>query len=469
MSARFDAITAALGDAVVGADRSALAINDVEHDSRQVEPGSMFVCIPGEITDGHLHAAKAVEAGAVGLLVERPLALGVPEIVVHDVRKVVGLVASMVHGDPSRGLDVVGVTGTNGKTTTVRLVASLVDELGGSAAEIGTLTGVRTTPEAPELQRHLAAAKHAGHDVVAMEVSSHALDLHRVDGTRFKVAAFTNLGVDHLDHHGGLDAYFEAKARLFDPALSEMAVVNVASPEGRRLADRLTIPVVEIDDGATDLTHLGPLTSRFQWRDFDVELPLGGAFNVANAVLAAEIVVALGRSPSAVAEGLARVPAVPGRFESIDEGQTFTVIVDYAHTPDGLEAVLEAARGVTTKSLIVVFGAGGDRDRGKRPQMGDVVRHLADRVVVTSDNPRNEPPEAIISGIVSGMDRPPELIEPDRRTAIRHALAGARRGDVVLIAGKGHEATQTIGETAHDFDDRLVARAELKRLLGAAS
>ncbi len=469
MSARFDEIAAALRAAVVGADRSTITISDVEHDSREVEPGSMFACIPGAITDGHLHAAKAVEAGAIALLVDHPLDLGVPEIVVDDVREVVGPVASMVHGNPSRGLDVIGVTGTNGKTTTVRLVASLVDQLGGSAAEIGTLTGVRTTPEAPELQRHLNAAKHAGHDVVAMEVSSHALDLHRVDGTRFKVAAFTNLGVDHLDHHGGLDAYFEAKARLFNPALSEMAVVNVASPEGRRLADRLTIPVVEIDDASTDISHLGALTSRFQWRGFDVELPLGGAFNVTNAVLAAEIVVALGRSPSVVAEALTEVPAVPGRFETIDGGQTFTVIVDYAHTPDGLAAVLEAARGVTEKSLIVVFGAGGDRDRRKRPQMGDVVRQLADRVVVTSDNPRNESPEAIISGIVSGMDSSPDLIEPDRRAAIRHALAGARRGDVVLIAGKGHEATQIIGETVLDFDDRLVAREELKRVLGAGS
>jgi len=469
MSARLHEIAAALSDAVVDGGRSAVEVLDVEHDSRRVEPGALFACISGDVTDGHMHAPAAVEAGAIALLVERPLALGVPEIVVSDVRRSLGPAASIVHGDPSRRIDVVGVTGTNGKTTTVRIVASLIRELGGRALEIGTLTGVRTTPEAPELQRELAAALDDRYDIVAVEVSSHALDLHRVDGTRFRVAGFTNLGVDHLDHHGGLDDYFEAKARLFDPVLSEAAVINVVGAAGRRLADRVTIPVVEIDDSSFDVVALGPLASRFRWRGLDVELPLGGEFNVANAVLAAEIVVSLGHPPAAVVGALSRVPAIPGRFESLDEGQVFTVIVDYAHTPDGLEAVLEAARGVTQRDLVVVFGAGGNRDRGKRPQMGDVVRRLADRVVVTSDNPRNEPPDVIISGIVSGMDHPPELIEPDRRMAMRHAFAGARDGDVVLIAGKGHETTQTIADQVLPFDDRLVAREELQRLLRVAS
>ena len=469
MSALFREVATALGDAVLGVDNSTVEVHDVEHDSRRVEPGALFACISGEVTDGHLHATEAVEAGAVALLVERPLALGVPEIVVEHVRQVLGTVASTVHGDPSRAINVVGITGTNGKTTTVRMVATLIHELGGSALEIGTLTGVRTTPEAPELQRRLAEALRHGHDVVAMEVSSHALDLHRVDGTRFKLAAFTNLGVDHLDHHGGLDRYFEAKSRLFDPALSEMAVINVGDPGGRRLAERLTIPVIEVDDGTVEVLELGSRASRFRWRGLDVDLPLGGEFNIHNAVLAAEIVVALGHHQSAVAKALTKVPAIPGRFESLDEGQTFTVIVDYAHTPDGLEAVLDAARGVTERDLVIVFGAGGDRDRSKRPQMGDVARRLADRVVVTNDNPRDEPPDAIISGIVSGMDRPPELIEPDRRAAIRHALAAAREGDVVLIAGKGHESTQTIGTEVRPFDDRLVAREELHRLIGVAS
>jgi len=469
MSARLHEIGAALSDAVVDGGQSAVEVLDVEHDSRRVEPGALFACIVGDVTDGHLHAPAAVEAGAIALLVERPLALGVPEIMVADVRGSLGTVASIVHGGPSRRIDVVGITGTNGKTTTVRIVASLIRELDGRALEIGTLTGVRTTPEAPELQRELAAALDDGYDMVAMEVSSHALDLHRVDGTRFKVAGFTNLGVDHLDHHGGLDDYFEAKARLFDPSLSEMAVINVAGAAGRRLADRVTIPVIEVDDSSFDVVTLGPLASRFRWRGLNVDLPLGGEFNVANSVLAAEIVVSLGHPPAAVAAALSSVPAIPGRFESLEEGQAFSVIVDYAHTPDGLEAVLEAARGVTERDLVVVFGAGGDRDRGKRPQMGDVVRRLADRVVVTSDNPRNEPPDVIISGIVSGMDHPPELIEPDRRIAIRHALAGARHGDVVVIAGKGHETTQTIDDEVLPFDDRIVAREEIQRLLGVPS
>jgi UDP-N-acetylmuramoyl-L-alanyl-D-glutamate--2,6-diaminopimelate ligase len=420
-------------------------------------------------TDGHDHAAAAVRAGAVAVLAERPLGLDVPELIVPSVRAAMGPVASLVHGDPSRSLAVVGVTGTNGKTTTVRLIAGIMAEFGVRAREIGTLTGVRTTPEAPELQRLLGHARLDGEQLVAMEVSSHALDQGRVDGTRFRVVGFTNLGVDHLDHHGTIEDYFRAKQRLFTAEFADLAIIDTRGPYGTRLADEADLPVVRITDEHFREAVAGTRHSRFPWREQTVELPLGGIFNVANAVLAAEIVHGLGHEPEAIATALAGAPAVPGRFETIDEGQPFTVIVDYAHTPDGIEVVLSAARAVTERSLVIVFGAGGDRDTTKRPKMGEVARRLADRVVVTSDNPRGESPEAIISGIVSGMSRPPELIEPDRRAAIRHAIAGARKGDVVLIAGKGHESTQTIGSAVVDFDDRDVVRDELRRSEGRAS
>lgn len=462
---RVDEIAARLG-LRTGPAAGVVTVDDVEHDSRRVRPGTLFACIPGATADGHDFAERAVASGAVALLVERELPFDVPQLVVPSVRVAIGPVAAAVHGDPSHTIPVIGVTGTNGKTTTVRIVASLLTRLGQTVTEIGTLTGERTTPEAPELQRQFAAARAAGHDAVVMEVSSHALDQRRVDGTRFRVAAFTNLGVDHLDHHGTIEAYYEAKASLFVPDRAEQAVVDTTTDAGERLAASIEIPVVVTGPQSIAKVAHSATGSDFRWRGHDIVLPLAGAFNVTNAVIAAEAVVALGFEPPAVAAALATVDGVPGRFETVDAGQDFAVVVDYAHTPDGLEAVLETARELTTRTLTVVFGAGGDRDQGKRPQMGEVARRLADRVVVTSDNPRNEPPEAIISAIVSGMSNPPELIEPDRRMAIRHAFAGARDGDIVLIAGKGHESTQTIGDDVLDFDDREVARKELERLRG---
>ncbi len=456
-------VTAALASMVTDTSGATAAITDVEHDSRRVGPLTLFACIPGAVTDGHLHAESAIDAGAVALLTEHRLGLGVAEIVVGSVRRAVGPAAAVVYGNPSRRLDVVGITGTNGKTTTARLLAGVLRRLGGSVHEIGTLTGVRTTPEAPELQRELALSVTRGDSAVAMEVSSHALDLHRVDGTHFRVVAFTNLGMDHLDHHGSLEAYFEAKAMLFTPEMADFAVIDGTSQAGEELARRCEVPSLVIGTDSVEIVESGPLTTSFRWRGISVDLPLGGLFNVANAVLAAEIAVALGHDAADAAQALAASEPVPGRFESIDEGQDFTVIVDYAHTPDGLAAVLETARMVTSGKLVVVFGAGGDRDSGKRPRMGEIARRWADRVVVTSDNPRGEDPDVIISAIVSGMDHPPELIEPDRRSAIRHALAGARRGDLVLITGKGHETTQTVGDEVLDFDDRQVVREELAR------
>ena len=465
---RLDELVAALPE-VLGADVSPARLTDVEHDSRAVGEGALFACISGSEHDGHDHAPAAVAAGAVALLVERRLDLPVPQILVADVRRALGPAAAAVYGDPSSAIPVIGVTGTNGKTTTVRLIGDLLAVLGRRTTEIGTLTGVRTTPEAPELQRAFAAARADGIDAIAMEVSSHALHQHRVDGTRFRVSVFTNLGIDHLDYHGDLASYEAAKARLFTAELTDRAIVSTDTPAGARIAETAGVPVVPVDTTAREAAMTGPTGSRFRWRGHDVALPLAGPFNVTNAVLAAEAVAALDIPEADVADALGRVRGVPGRFETIDEGQAFTVVVDYAHTPDGLEAVLAAAREITDRTLTVVFGAGGDRDREKRPAMGEVTRRLADRVVVTSDNPRGEAPEAIISGIVSGMDGTPELVEPDRRRAIRHAIAGARDGDVVLIAGKGHETTQTIADEVLDFDDRVVAREELRRLGGHAT
>lgn len=440
-----------------------VAVVDVEHDSRSVRPGALFACIRGADCDGHDFAGEAVRRGAAALLVEAPVPGPVPNLVVPSVRAALGPAAAEVHGHPSRRLDLIGVTGTNGKTTVVRLLAQILEAAGRPAAEMGTLTGARTTPEATEIQRRLSCSVANGRRAVAMEVSSHALAQHRVDGCRFRVAVFTNLGRDHLDYHGTPEDYLAAKARLFTPDLSERAVVWTGSDAGRRLA--ATVPVAEVGPDEVQVLELKPASSRFRWRGLEVKILLSGRFNIDNAVLAAEAAVALGVDPAAAAEALAAATPPSGRFEIVNEGQNFTVVVDYAHTPDALRAVLDAAREITDRRLWVVFGAGGDRDRGKRPGMGRAAA-AADRVVVTSDNPRGEDPDRIIAEIVSGMDRPPYLKEPDRRRAIRRAIAGARGGDVIVIAGKGHETTQTIGSEKIGFDDREVAREELDRLAG---
>ena len=447
-------------------EAAATGVDDVEHDSRRVGPGALFACIPGAVSDGHLFAAEAVAAGAAALLVERPVPATVPCLLVGSVRRAVGPAAAIVHGHPGRRLDLAGVTGTNGKTTTVRLAAGLLRTAGREPVEVGTLTGTLTTPEATDLQRTLSEAAGHGASAAVVEVSSHGLVQHRVDGCRFRVAAFTNLGHDHLDYHGSMDAYFEAKARLFTSGLAESAVVDVTGPWGRRLAEVIgsETPLVTVDQRDAELLHADALSSVFRWRDQVVTLPLAGAFNRADAVLAAEIALSLGLSPQAVAASLADAAPVEGRFEPVHAGQDFAVIVDYAHTPDGLAALLQAARSLTTRRLTVVFGAGGDRDRGKRPEMGATAERLADRVIITSDNPRAEDPEKIIDDIIEGMSRAPDLREPDRRAALRHAVATARRGDMVVIAGKGHESRQIIGNRVLAFDDRDVAIEELERL-----
>ena len=441
-------------------------VRDVAHDSRLVGPGTLFACIPGAADDGHRYAGEAVSAGAVGLLTERALPASVPCLVVDSVRRALGPASAAVHGHPCRRLDVTGVTGTNGKTTVVRLLAGLLRTAGRDALEIGTLTGTLTTPEATDLQRALARALHRGASAAVVEVSSHGLAQHRVDGCRFRVAAFTNLGRDHLDYHGSMEDYFAAKARLFTSDLSEMAVVDVTSEWGRRLAAAAgsEIRVIEVDQRDVEVVAADARSSMFRWRGLTVTLPMAGAFNRANAVLAAEVAVATGMDPAEAAQGLAGAAPVPGRFEPVHAGQDFAVIIDYAHTPDGLAVALQAARSLTEQSLTVVFGAGGERDRGKRPEMGAVADRLADRVIVTSDNPRSEDPATIISEIVAGMSRTPDRCEPDRRLALRHAVSAARAGDTVLIAGKGHETSQTIGSERLPFDDRDVVTEEISRL-----
>lgn len=439
-------------------------VTTVVHDTRAVEPGALFCCVPGAHVDGHDLAATAVQHGAVAVLVERPVDAGVPELRVPSVRDALGPLAAAFWDHPSHAMRVVGVTGTSGKTTTTHLLGVLMEAHGWSTAVIGTLTGPRTTPEAPELQARLAAERAAGRAAVAIEVSSHALALGRVRATRFAVAVFTNLSHDHLDFHRDLEDYFAAKAELFTPGYADAAVVNLDDPRGRDLAARALVPTegYSLDD-VSDL-EVGSTRSRFRWRGVVIELPLGGRFNVSNALAAATAAARLGIDEVTIATGLASVPAVPGRFEPIDEGQPFAVLVDYAHKPGALAGALGAAREAAPgRRVILVFGAGGDRDATKRPEMGEVAARLADRVFLTSDNPRGEDPLAIIDAVRSGMTSSTACtVEPDRTTAIALAIGEAGPGDVVLIAGKGHEVTQIVGDSAVPFDDREVARTALR-------
>ena len=449
-------------------------IVDVVHDTRDPMEGALFACVRGATVDGHTLAERAVDAGAVALLVDHALDIDVPQIVVDDTRRAMSTLASACHGDPSSSLTVVGVTGTNGKTTSTHLLANIMRAAGRPVEVIGTLSGARTTPEAPDLQRRLARIRDDGGDVVAMEVSSHAIDQHRVDDVHFRVAAFTNLTRDHLDWHGTMEAYFASKARLFDADRADLAVIDVDGPYGRLLADTVTIPVATCSLDEIDSIELGPDVSACTWRGRRVHLPLGGRFNLSNAILAAHVASELGVDDATIVEGLALPLVVPGRFEAVHAGQPFPIIVDYAHTPDGLEKVLAAASELVAPSpgarVLVVFGCGGDRDPSKRPQMGQAAAAGADVVVLTSDNSRSESTSDIMGAVLEGIDRlhPRRaalvVAEPDRRAAIGTALAEARPGDIVVIAGKGHETTQTIGERTTEFDDRVVAAEQWRSI-----
>ena len=455
----------ALGEYVLVPEGAAdgVEVDAVHYDSRRVGPGSLFCAIRGERDDGHDHAGDAVAAGAVALLVERPLGLDVPQIVVPDSRTAMGVVSDAFFDHPSRRIAVVGVTGTNGKTTVTHVLAAVLQHLGRPATVMGTLSGARTTPEAPDLQAVLADAAANEDAVVAMEVSSHAIELRRITGTWFTVAVFTNLSQDHLDFHGSMDRYFAAKARLFEPDRSAVGLVNRDDPWGRRLLETMAIPSVAWSAEDASDVDLRPDGTSFTWRGQRVELALAGRFNLANAIAAAEAALALGAEPEDIAAGLGKARPVNGRFEPVGEGPV-AVLVDYAHTPDALDQALRSARELVDGRLIVVFGCGGDRDRAKRPLMGGAADKVADVVVVTSDNPRSEDADAIIDEVLAGIDRTEDLVvEPDRRQAVETAVAMAAPGDLVLVAGKGHETTQDLGDgNVIAFDDREVAAAALR-------
>ena len=462
-------------------------VTGLAYDNRLVAPGSLFFCVRGFTRDGHDFAADAVARGAAALVVERELPLAVPQLLVDDVRAAMAPAAAAFYGDPTASLRVVGITGTNGKTTTAFLVRALLEAGGLATGLLGTVKSVvagverevtRTTPEALDLQRTFREMADGGDRACVMEVSSHALALHRADAIHFAAAVFTNLTQDHLDFHPTMEDYFQAKRLLFTTDGGGVAeagtacVVNVDDPYGARLAadlgDRATTFALRADADY----RAGELQTGLEGSSFTVQTPDGplslrsplrGEFNVSNVLGALAVARQLGIDAAVCAEAIATAGQVPGRFETVDEGQPFAVVVDYAHTPDSLENVLSAARPLTRGRLRVVFGCGGDRDRGKRPQMGEIARRLADDVIVTSDNPRSEDPEAIIAEVLKGTG-PDVMHDADREAAITRAIGDAAPGDVVVIAGTGHEQGQEFADGHRiPFDDVSVARAVLRQ------
>ena len=481
-------------------DPSSVLVGGITHDSRRVVPGDLFCCVPGLVSDGHTHAAEAVERGAVGLICEH----FIPELIDRDVvqtriapgtmRTTMARLAAGFYSFPARDLLMIGVTGTNGKTTVTQLLGDLLGATGRPTNVMGTLSGARTTPEATEVQRLLAGvrdrqksdgARHA----VAMEVSSHALVQSRVEGIHFDVAVFTNLSHDHLDYHVTMEDYFEAKATLFTPRHALRGVVHADDPWGRRLLERSRIPTVPVHHSDASDVVLRPGHTEFTWRGQRITTTLTGAINVDNTLLAAEAALALGEphlGPEDIALALRHVQPVPGRLQVIAtppaargaaaagaqaaaeaaERPPFTVLVDYAHTPAGLEVVLGEARSLVPGGRVLsIFGCGGNRDRSKRPVMGGVAARMSDLAFVTSDNPRDEDPLEIIDdvlrGIPGGRTNQRIVVEPDRRSAIRRALDAAGPGDVVVLAGKGHETYQEIAGRRLPFDDAVEARQAL--------
>jgi UDP-N-acetylmuramoyl-L-alanyl-D-glutamate--2,6-diaminopimelate ligase len=459
----------ALGLRVV--ESGSTVVDDITHDSRSVKHGTLFCCVRGERHDGHDFAPQALASGAVALLVDREL-VGVTatQIVARDTREAMGHLASAFYDQPSRSLTVVGVTGTNGKTTTAHMLGSIFEQAGQRTTVLGTLTGARTTPEAPELQRTLAQERKNGTSAVVMEVSSHALALKRVAGMHFAAAVFTNLGHDHLDFHGTHDAYFAAKASLFSRVYADRGIVNRDDPYGRKICDGSDVTITTFGRSDASDVHVDSSNSTFMWRNVNVRCAVGGDFNVTNAIAAATTAAELGISTDRIVAGLARLPRIPGRFENVNPEGSFAVLVDYAHTPEAMRNVVAAARQVVgqgasaSKRVIVVFGCGGDRDASKRPEMG-AAACAADRVIVTSDNSRSEDPQAIVDAIVAGVPAPERgkvVVEIDRRRAIKVACAEAVAGDVVVIAGRGHETVQSIGGREYPFSDAFVARELLE-------
>lgn len=491
---RLAGLAGAAGEALEDVEGNGeVIIGGLAYDSRTVRDGDLFFCVPGTVTDGHEFAPGAVSSGAAALCVERRLDLGVPEVITSDARVAMARMSAAFYSNPATQLLMVGVTGTNGKTTTAFLLESILRAAGRTPGLIGTIEtrvgdkvspGVRTTPESLDLQRLLAEMRLAGADSVAMEVTSHALRLRRVEGIRFTAAAFTNLSQDHLDFHRDMEDYFAAKAGLFTTGHLEAGASNIDDPYGRRLMETSEVPCTGfgVSPGAqvrAEDVSLGQRGSDFVIVVEDVngvtgKLPVStglvGAFNVSNCLAAAATALLAGIELDAIGEGLHSLRAVPGRFESIDRGQPFGVVVDYAHTPDSLDNVLRAARSLVGGDgrVVVVFGCGGDRDRQKRPLMGIAAAKLADYVIVTSDNPRSEDPHAILDNILEGVigvrTEGPDAVMVDRREAIEHALTAANAGDVVVIAGKGHETGQQFAGHTVPFDDRVVSREVLAGL-----
>src|SRR3954452_9637704 len=455
-----------------------VVVTGLTFDNRLVGPGTLFFCVPGFTRDGHDFASDAVARGAVALIVQRPLDLGVPEFVVDDVRAAMASIAARFYGDPTAQLKVAGITGTSGKTTTAFLTRALLEGAGLSTGLLGTVKSViggvehavvRTTPEAIDLQRTFREMLDAGDVACAMEISSHALELRRADAVHVKAAVFNNLTQDHLDFHPSMEAYFQAKRLLFASPLTEVRIANADDHYGRRLIeefDCLTFGISsEADYRAVDVRTDGTGSDFIAVTpdgDFLARVPIPGRFNILNALGAWAAARALGAPADGLAASLRDAATAPGRFQPVDAGQPFDVIVDYAHKPDALEQGLRAARGMASGRLIVVVGAGGDRDRGKRPIMGEIAARLADVALITSDNPRSEQPEAIIDEIVAGIPSAPHAAverDADRRATIFHAIELARPGDVVVIAGKGHEQGQEFaGGRKEPFDDSEVAR-----------
>jgi UDP-N-acetylmuramoyl-L-alanyl-D-glutamate--2,6-diaminopimelate ligase len=466
-------------------------VRGVAYDSRRVKPGFAFVAIPGFKRDGAEFAPEALRRGASLVVAEREVP-EVPTAVVPDARTALAALARAVFGDPSGSMQVYGVTGTNGKTTTAYALHSILagaygEGMCGLMTTVETISAgerrpaVRTTPEAVEVQETLARMLEAGVRRVVMEVSSHGIELGRVSGTRFEGALFTNLTRDHLDLHGTMEAYFDAKQRLFtEPDVDgkrPRAAINVGDAHGRLLSERLLeLGERPLSFGLGDDAEIRPETLELgragtclRVDGLEIESRLRGRFNVENILGAVAAARLLGIEDEAIVRGVEHVAGVPGRFEAVDEGQPFAVLVDYAHTPEALENVLSEARGLAAERVICVFGCGGDRDRAKRPLMGEVASRLADRVIVTSDNPRSEEPLVIIEDILEGVNGEHE-VEPDRAAAIGRAIVEARAGDVVIIAGKGHEQGQEFADRLLPFDDREVAGDALRRLgAGAAA
>lgn len=442
---RLDRLARQVPGAEVSGDASA-EILSIAHDLRDVRPGTLFCCVVGSRVDGHDLASEAVDSGAVAVAVQRPVEVEVPQLSVADTRAAMGPLAAELYDHPSRRLKVCGVTGTNGKTTTVALLEVILEAAGLSSLTIGSLSPHEpgrppNTPEAPELQKMLAEAADAGTQAVAMEVSSIGIAQHRVDGTRFAVGVFTNLTQDHLEFHGDMESYYLAKRELFTEERIDAAVVNRDDPYGARLLSELEgspFPVIA-----------------FSVQDRAIPIQLPGVYNQSNAQAALAAALVLGIDRDLAVDALASVERVPGRMERVDAGQPFSALVDYAHTPDALANSLSAARELAAGGrVIVVFGCGGDRDHAKRPLMGEVATRLADHAVLTSDNPRSEDPEAILAEVRVGADPAKLHVDSDRREAIRAAVRLAGPSDVVLVAGKGHETGQEAGGKVVPFDDR---------------